>query len=149
VIIATSVYLQDISFAFCFAAYDKGRYHAHMAFRPLNSFFPTAGELLAADQQRLGEALLVHLNSYEGQVKQHGKLHRGYLPGMLENQSQGLGQRVPGYDYGPKQADVARRVMEAWHWLERQGFLVPHPSTQGWHVISTEGEELLLQAEQN
>lgn len=114
-----------------------------MAFRPLNSFFPTAGELLAADQQRLGEALLVHLNSYEGQVKQHGHLHRGYLLGMLENQNQGLGQRPTGYDYGAKQADVNRRVMEAWHWLERQGFLVPHPSTQGAHVISTEGEELL------
>jgi hypothetical protein len=114
-----------------------------MAFRPLNSFFPTAGELLAAGQQRLGEALLVHLNSYEGQVKQHGKLYRGYLLGMLENQNQGLGQRPPGYDYGAKQADVTRRVMEAWHWLERQGFLVPHASTQGWHVISTEGEELL------
>ena len=114
-----------------------------MAFRPLNSFFPTADDLLSAELPRLGEALLVHLNSYEGQVKQHGKLYRGYLLGMLENQNQGLGQRPPGYDYGAKQVEVTRRVMEAWHWLERQGFLVPHPSTQGWHVISTEGEELL------
>jgi predicted nucleotide-binding protein len=113
------------------------------AFRPLNSFFTTPDQLLAADLSRIGEALLVHLNSFEGQVKQHGRLYRGYLLGMLENQNQGLGQRPPGYDYGTLQAEVTRRVMEAWQWLERQGLLVPDPSCNGWHVISTEGAQLL------
>jgi hypothetical protein len=37
--------------------------------------------------------------------------------------------------------------MEGWHWLERRGFLVPHSSAQGWHVISTEGEALLKRRE--
>src|SRR5262249_46038310 len=94
------------------------RYHPLMAFRPLNSLFPSADDILSADLPRLGEALLAHLNSYEGQVKQHGKLNRGYLLGMLENQSQGLGPRPAGYDFGAKQAAVTKRMMEAWHWLE-------------------------------
>ena len=76
-------------------------------------------------------------------MKQNDKLYRGHLLGMLENQNQGLGQRPPGYDYGTQQPKVTQRVMEAWHWLERQGFLVPHPSCDGWHVISTEGQDLL------
>jgi hypothetical protein len=32
--------------------------------------------------------------------------------------------------------------MEAWHWLERNGFLIPD-TRQGWHVIATEGDRLL------
>lgn len=113
------------------------------SFRPLNSFFPTADELLAAELPKLGETLLVHLNSYEGQVKQNGRLHRDYLLGMLENRNTGLGQRPGGYDYGGQQAEVKNRVMEAWFWLERQGFLVPDASSPGWHVISAEGQKLL------
>jgi hypothetical protein len=114
-----------------------------MAFRPLNTFFPSADDLLDAELPQLGEALLGHLNSYEGQVKQDGRLHRDYLLGMLENRTMGLGQRPPGYDYGGRQVEVTRRVMEGWHWLDNQGFLTPDPSCQGWHVISTEGNELL------
>ncbi len=122
-----------------------GRYHTLMALRPLNSFFPDTDELLAADMERLGEVLLVHLTSYEGQVKQNGGFYRDYLLGMLEKRSasMGLGQQPPGYDYGPKQVEVTRRVMEGWYWLERQGFLIPDPSRRGWHVLSTEGDRLL------
>ncbi len=114
-----------------------------MAFRSLKSFFPTADELLAADLPHLGQILLVHLNSYEGQVKQNGRLYQGYLLAMLENRSVGLGPRLPGYDFGAKQPEVTRRVMEAWNWLERQGILIPDPSCKGWHLLSTEGERLL------
>lgn len=62
---------------------------------------------------------------------------------MLENQNKGLGPRPPGYEYGTRQAEVTRRVMEAWNWLDKQCLLMPDPSCQGWHVISTEGKELL------
>jgi hypothetical protein len=114
-----------------------------MSFRPLNSFFPTADELLDAELPQLGEALLVHLNSYEGQVKQNGRFHRDYLLGILEDRNMGLGQRPAGYDYGTRQADVTRRIMEAWNWLEREGLPIADPSCRGWHVISTEGNAIL------
>jgi hypothetical protein len=113
-----------------------------MAVRPLKSFFPTAEDLLAADLARLGEVLLVHLNSYEDRVKQHGELNREYLRAMLENRNVGLGPLPNEPEYGARQAEVTQRVMEAWHWLERNGFLIP-ATIPGWHSISTEGGRLL------
>src|SRR5579863_2775222 len=114
-----------------------------MAVRPLRSFFPTADELLTADLAEVGQALLVHLNSYEDRVKQHGRLYQEYLLAMLENRNVGLGSLPPTPEYGASQPAVTRRVMEAWNWLERQGLLVPDPTCPGWHLISTEGEQLL------
>ena len=114
-----------------------------MAVRPLRSFFFTADELLAADLPELGETLLMHLNSYEDRVKQHGRLYRGYLLAMLENRNVGLGPLPLTPEYGASQPAVTRRVMEAWNWLERQGLLIADPTCQGWHSISTEGERLL------
>jgi hypothetical protein len=94
--------------------YD-GRYDTVMAVRPLRSFFPAADELLAADLPDLGEALLLHLNSYEDRVKQHGRLHQRYLLAMLENRNVGLGPLPPAPEYGASQPAVTRRVMEAWN----------------------------------
>ena len=114
-----------------------------MALRSLKSFFPTADQLLAADLSHLGEVLLVHLNSYEGRVKQHGRLYLNHLLAILDNRNTGLGPYPPGPEYGPRQPEVTPRVMEAWYWLERQGFLIPDPSCHGWHLISTEGKRRL------
>jgi len=55
-----------------------------MGLRPLKSFLPPADDVPSADLPRLGEILLVHLNSYEDRVKQHGLLNRGHLLAMLE-----------------------------------------------------------------
>jgi len=119
-----------------------------MAFRPLKSFFPTADELLAADLPRLGEILLVHLNSYEGKVKQNGRLNRGYLLGMLENRSMGLGSMPKEPEYGARQPEVTQAVMEAWNWLEREGLLIRDPQQPAdWFTISRRGEELLKRYE--
>ena len=114
-----------------------------MAVRSLKSFLPTADDVLALDLPKLGEILLVHLNSYEGRVKQNGRLNQGYLLAMLENRNVGLGALPKEAEYGARQPDVTRRVMEAWNWLERQGMLICDPTCQGWHIISTEGERLL------
>ena len=46
---------------------DKGLSCAY-GVPPPELILPGASQFLAVDQQRLGEALLVHLNSYEGQV---------------------------------------------------------------------------------
>ena len=115
-----------------------------MAVRPLKSFFPTAAELLAVELPRLGEVLLVHLNSYEDRVKQQGGLNRGYLLAMLENRNVGLGPLPPAPEYAEKQPEVTRAVMEAWNWLEREGLLIRNPQQPAdWFTISRAGEELL------
>jgi hypothetical protein len=117
-----------------------------MAFRALKSFVPTADELLRLDLLTLGWILLSHLKSYEGMAG-----NPVYQGGLL-NQSNFLGMQSPtGYgqepEYGDKQPDVNRALMEAWNWLEREGMLVPDPQqSPGWFSISRRGEELLKQS---
>jgi hypothetical protein len=117
-----------------------------MVFRPLKSFFPTADELLQQDLPTLGKALLAHLQSYRGQntVYQHSGLNRGYFRAMLENRSIGLGPLPKEPEYQSRQADVTKRMMEAWNWLEREGLLI-HNDEQvaDWFNISSEGEKYL------
>lgn len=113
-----------------------------MALRPLKSFYPTADELLAADLQQLGPDLLVHLNSYEDRVKQHAGLNQGYFRAMLENRNVGLGPLPEEPEYGARQPEVTKRMMEAWNWLERQGLLISN-GVDGWLIISSAGEELI------
>ena len=116
-----------------------------MAFRPLKSFFPTADELLQQDLPTLGEVLLTHLKSYEGlnTVYQHAGLNRGYFRAMLENRNVGLGPLPKEPEYGTRQPEVTKRMMEAWNWLERQGLLI-HNDQQvaDWFTISSDGEEV-------
>jgi hypothetical protein len=121
-----------------------------MPFRSLKSFFPTADELLHQELPKLGEVLLVHLKSYEGlnTVYQHAGINRGYFRAMLENRNVGLGPLPKEPEYGPRQPEVTRRMMEAWSWLERQCMLI-HNDQQvaDWFIISSEGEELLKSGE--
>jgi hypothetical protein len=95
---------------------------AAMAFRPLKSFFPTADDLLQRDLATLGAVLLTHLRSYEGlnTVYQHAGLNRGYFRAMLENRNVGLGPLHQEPEYGTRQPEVTKRMMEAWNWLERR-----------------------------
>jgi hypothetical protein len=117
-----------------------------MAFRSLKSFFPAADELLQQDLPTLGGILLTHLKSYEGlnTVYQHAGLNRGYFRAMLENRNVGLGPLPKELEYGTRQPEVTKRMMEAWNWLERQGFLI-HNDQQvaDWFTISSDGEELI------
>ena len=119
-----------------------------MAFRPLKSFFPTAAELLQQDLPKLGGVLLTHLKSYEGlnTVYQHAGLNRGYFRAILENRNVGLGPLPEEPEYGTRQPDVTKRMMEAWNWLERQGLLI-HNDQQvaDWFYISSDGEKFLDQ----
>jgi len=117
-----------------------------MALRSLKSFFPTADELLQQDLPTLGGVLLRHLKSYEGlnTVYQHAGLNRGYFRAMLENRNVGLGPLPKEPEYGNRQPEVTKRMMEAWNWLERQGLLIHNDQQVGdWFVISSEGEEHL------
>jgi hypothetical protein len=117
-----------------------------MPLRPLKSFFPTADELLQQDLPTLGGILLTHLKSYEGlnTVWQHAGLNRGYFRAMLENRSMGLGPLPKEPEYGARQPEVTKRMMEAWNWLERQGLLIHNDQQPAdWFTISSDGEKLL------
>lgn len=119
-----------------------------MSFRPLKSFFPTADELLTQDLPTLGGMLLTHLKSYEGlnTVYQHAGLHRGYFRAMLENRPVGLGPLPKEPEYGTRQPEVTKRMMEAWNWLERQGLLIQNDQqVADWFTISSDGEKYLDQ----
>lgn len=117
-----------------------------MAFRPLSSFIPSADELLAVELPRLGGILLLHLKSYEGlnTVYQQAGLNRGYFRAILENRNVGLGPLPKEPEYGARQPEVTKRMMEAWNWLERQGLLIHNDQQPAdWFTISSDGEELL------
>jgi len=119
-----------------------------MAVRPLNSFFATADELLRQDLPTLGGILLTHLKSYEGlnTVYQHAGLNRGYFRAMLENRNVGLGPLPKEPEYGARQPEVTKRMMEAWNWLERQGLLIHNDQQPAdWFTISSDGDALLKQ----
>lgn len=121
-----------------------------MPFRSLKSFFPTADELLRQDLSTLGEILLTHLKSYEGlhTVYQHAGLNRGYFRAMLENRNVGLGPLPKEPEYGVRQPEVTKRMMEAWNWLERQGVLIRNDEqVADWFIISSDAEKLLESGE--
>jgi pyrimidine deaminase RibD-like protein len=117
-----------------------------MPFRPLKSFFSTVEEVLAQDLPALGAVLLTHLQSYEGlnTVYQHAGVNRGYFRAVLENRNVGLGPLPKEPEYGIRQPEVTKRMMEAWNWLERQGVLIRNDEQTGdWFIVSTDGERLL------
>jgi hypothetical protein len=118
-----------------------------MALRPLKSFFPTADDLLTADRPRRGEVLLVHLNSYDDRVKQGGVINRSYLNAMLENRNVGLGPLPNEPEYGARQPEVTRAVMDAWDWLEEERMLMHAHQPGDWFSISGRGQELLKRHE--
>jgi pyrimidine deaminase RibD-like protein len=121
-----------------------------MPFRSLKSFCPTADELLRQDLATLGAILLTHLKSYEGlnTVYQYAGLNRGYFRAMLENRNVGLGPLPKEPEYGVRQPEVTKRMMEAWNWLERQGVLIRNDEQVGdWFIISSDAEGLLKSGE--
>jgi len=128
---------------------DEERYHTLMALRPLKTFFPTADDIVNCDLPTLGRTLLVHLKSYEGlnTVYQHAGLNRKYFEAMLENQGVGLGTLPKETEYGPRQSEVTQAMLEAFHWLEREGHLMRNPQQPSgdWFTISRSGQKLLQQ----
>jgi len=120
-----------------------------MPVRDLSSFLPTAEDVLACDLPKLGEILLVHLNSWKGQGKVWqpvGGLNRLYFVQVMDGTERGSGPpRRNAPEYGARQPEVTQRMQEAWNWLDKQGVLMHNPSQPGsdWYLITSEGEALL------
>jgi hypothetical protein len=120
-----------------------------MPVRDLTSFLSTAEDVLACDLPKLGEILLLHLNSWKDQGKVWqpvSGLNRLYFVQVMEGTERGLGQpRRNAPEYGARQPAVTQKMQEAWNWLDKQGFLMHKPDepSSDWFLITGEGEKLL------
>jgi hypothetical protein len=101
--------------------------------RSLSSLVPDAAALLALDVEALGVVLLTHLKSYEGvmnnTVYQNGSICQPHFIDTLTPQRH---DQKP--EYGDKQQEVNRALLEAWNWLEREGILIRDPSSSGGKI---------------
>ena len=124
-----------------------------MTFSPLKRFFPSADEVLVADRDRLDEILLQHLKTYEGGGTVHqpiGGFNRDYYIAVMEGKPKYLGTLPTQPEYGDKQPQVSRRMLEAWNSVVMKGYLMhnpdqPHPD---WFVITSAGEDLIKRFKQ-
>jgi uncharacterized protein (TIGR02391 family) len=90
---------------------------------------PNPDDVLALEPEELAGAVLVWLNSRYGLNK-------------FARQTVGLADNsVSGYPY-QFQTQILRAIMEAWTWLEREGFLAPDPGQEGWYFISRRGQRI-------
>ena len=120
-----------------------------MRFSPLKAFFPTPEEVLAADQDRLGETLLQHLKTYEGGGTVHqpvGGFNRDCYIALMEGQPRYLGPLPTQPEYGDRQPQVSGRMHEAWHWAVRHGYLMQNPEQRSpdFFMITSAGEDLIV-----
>ena len=119
-----------------------------MRFSPLKAFFPTADQVITADQDRLGETLLRHLKTYEGGGTVHqptGQFNRDYYIQVMEGTAHGLGTLPTQPEYGDKQPQVSSRMREAWNSVVLKGYLMQNPQLRNsdFFVFTSAGEELL------
>jgi uncharacterized protein (TIGR02391 family) len=90
---------------------------------------PDAETLLALEPEELAGLLLQYLNSLSTGERN-----------ALNRYNFSLRHTVKDYP-GEYQESVGRALMEAWVWLEREGFLAPKPGSQGeWVFITRRGE---------
>jgi hypothetical protein len=118
-----------------------------MAFRSLSSLVPKAADLLALDVGKLAEILLVHLDSYRdvpgNSVHQNGKFSQTNFLALQNPTGYGPLRQEP--EYGDKQPEVNRALMEAWNRLVSNGTLIRDATQPApWFVISRAGEEFLM-----
>ena len=117
-----------------------------------SSFLPTAEDVLKADLPRLSRILLIIVNSWEGSgtvYQSAGGINREYCIAMMEARNIGLGPLLQNQpEYGARQPEVTKRVREAFHWLETNGYLLPTPNQLaiGWVSFTDAGKELLSKA---
>lgn len=92
--------------------------------RSIQSLVPNVDDFLALAVEEVAWVLLSHLVSLGGRtgvVSQQGRI-------MQYNFFLGLDRFPP---YASRQDEVARALMEAWSWLQREGLLVLEPGTGG------------------
>lgn len=103
----------------------------------LSSLVPNAGDLLALEVEELAGVLLTHLNSYGNDsgktVVQQGRVSQHNFFNTLDHHP----------EYPGRQTEVNQALMEAWSWLQGEGFLVRDPNqTADWFFLSRRAQRL-------
>jgi uncharacterized protein (TIGR02391 family) len=96
----------------------------------LSSLVPNANDLLTLDVEELAGVLLTHLNSYGGE--QGGGINQYNFFNALDH--------FP--EYPGRQPEVNQVLMEAWSWLQSEGFLVPEASHPTIFFLSRRAQRL-------
>jgi uncharacterized protein (TIGR02391 family) len=103
----------------------------------LSSLVPNADDLLALDVEELAGMLLTHLNSC-GTDSGDSVVQRSLI-----SQNNFL-RNLEGYpEYPGRQPEVNRALMEAWSWLQGEGFLIQEAhQPAGWFFLSRRAQRL-------
>jgi uncharacterized protein (TIGR02391 family) len=115
-------------------------------YRSLSSLVPNAADPLDLEVEELAGVPLTHLNSYEGvsgnSVYQNGRIgHKNFFDTLDRPVNPTFPRAEP--EYGARQPEVKRALVEAWAWLQSEGFLVMDPSSTGnWFIVSRRAQRL-------
>lgn len=105
---------------------------------PIEAAVPSLEVLLALEPRELGARILFILRTSPGQMQGAGATLQGFLHGL-----EPLGGHEQGAYGGGRSHQIERAVGEAWHWLLREGLLVPSPGmngANGWCQFSRRAE---------
>lgn len=85
----------------------------------LSALVPNVNDLLALEAEEVAGVLLEHFNSYDGTdsgggAVQHGKINQYNFFNALNH----------AREYGGRQDEVNKVLMEGWSWLQAQGLLI-------------------------
>jgi uncharacterized protein (TIGR02391 family) len=93
----------------------------------LFSQVPNPEDFLALEPEELAGVVLAWINS---------------VPDMqLSRHNFGMPYTVNEYPQ-QYQEQLLNAFMEAWSWLEREGFIVPRPGSEGWYIVSRRGQRI-------
>ncbi len=103
----------------------------------LSSIVPNADDLLALEVEEVAGVLLSHLNSRGSDsgnsVVQRGSISQGNFFNALDHHP----------EYPGRQSEVNRSLMEAWSWLQGEGFLVRDANQPAdWFFLSRRAQQL-------
>lgn len=97
----------------------------------ISSLVPIVADLLALEVEELAGVLLMHLNDYDNASHLGGISYYNFF-------------NAPGrQDYGNRQPEVDLALMEAWAWLQSEGFLIKKATSAGdWFFVSRRAKRL-------
>src|SRR6266436_8148731 len=100
-----------------------------MSFR---SIFPPIDTVLEMEPEELAPFVLRYLAT-QGEINRY-------------NFTLGSSPEMTDYAAGGHLPTLCERLMEAWMWLEREGFIIPRPGQQqDWAMITRRGRQVLAE----
>ena len=97
-------------------------------YRSIHELLPDGAQLLDLTAEEIGPYLLEFLNNTDTNA--------------LNRHNIGLDHYVQDYPR-PLQKQISQALMEAWMWLEREGFVAPQPGDIGnWYFLTRRGRSL-------